>query len=262
MRKMFSTVARNRISRISAPSSSCTSRSIASRCVSPSSTLPPTRRWNPSGFSSVGGLRLTAWAVESSFGAISIALTRMYERSTDAIAALCQTTADGWMAHVGVRNYLVEGVSGTGKTSVCQELRRRGYHAINGDRELAYQGDPATGEPTDTASHHHHIWDVDRVRALAADDQQPVTFFCGGSRNWSKFVDLFDEVFVLDIDLGTLLRRLDERPPDEFGSKPSERDLVLRLHRTRQDIPATGARIDAAKPLTEVVDEILRCVER
>ena len=166
------------------------------------------------------------------------------------------------MAHVGVRNYLVEGVSGTGKTSVCQELRRRGYHAINGDRELAYQGDPATGEPTDTASHHHHIWDVDRVRALAADDQQPVTFFCGGSRNWSKFVDLFDEVFVLDIDLGTLLRRLDERPPDEFGSKPSERDLVLRLHRTRQDIPATGARIDSTKPLTEVVDEILRCVER
>jgi broad-specificity NMP kinase len=48
---------------------------------------------------------------------------------------------------MGIRNYLIEGVSGTGKTSVCHELRRRGYHAINGDRELAYQGDPKTGEP-------------------------------------------------------------------------------------------------------------------
>jgi len=38
---------------------------------------------------------------------------------------------------VGVRNFLIEGVSGTGKTSVCGELKRRGYHAINGDRELA-----------------------------------------------------------------------------------------------------------------------------
>jgi len=35
------------------------------------------------------------------------------------------------------RNFLMEGVSGTGKTSVCIELQRRGYHAIHGDRELA-----------------------------------------------------------------------------------------------------------------------------
>jgi broad-specificity NMP kinase len=37
---------------------------------------------------------------------------------------------------MGVINYLIEGVSGTGKSSVCNELRRRGYHSIKGDREL------------------------------------------------------------------------------------------------------------------------------
>jgi broad-specificity NMP kinase len=46
---------------------------------------------------------------------------------------------------VGRRNHLVEGVSGTGKTSVCDELQRRGYHAIHGDRDLAYQ---ASGDDT------------------------------------------------------------------------------------------------------------------
>ena len=165
-------------------------------------------------------------------------------------------------ALVGVRNYLVEGVSGTGKTSVCRELKRRGYQAINGDRELAYQGDPETGEPTDSADHEHHIWDVGRVRALVADHQEPVTFFCGGSRNFSKFIDLFDEVFVLDIDLATLHERLDQRPPDEWGSRPSERDLIVRLHQSREDIPTTGVQIDATPPLTAVVDEILRRAER
>jgi predicted ATPase len=30
---------------------------------------------------------------------------------------------------MGMRNYLIEGVSGTGKTSVCKELQRRGYFA-------------------------------------------------------------------------------------------------------------------------------------
>ncbi len=32
-----------------------------------------------------------------------------------------------------VRTYLVEGVSGNGKTSVCRELDRRGDHAVDGD---------------------------------------------------------------------------------------------------------------------------------
>lgn len=163
---------------------------------------------------------------------------------------------------MGVRNFLVEGVSGTGKTSVCRELNRRGYQAINGDRELAYQGDPETGEATDTAQHQHHIWDVARVRALVVDHQEPFTFFCGGSRNYSHFIGLFDEVFVLDIDLETLHRRLDQRPQDEWGSKPAERDLIVRLHRTKEDIPRPGVVIDATRSLTEVVDEILRHIER
>ena len=165
-------------------------------------------------------------------------------------------------ALVGVRNYLVEGVSGTGKTSVCRELDRRGYHAVNGDRELAYQGDPETGEETATEQHRNHLWDVGRVRSLVADGQEPVTFFCGGSRNFAEFIGLFDGVFVLDVDLATLHRRLDQRPQDEWGSRPSERDLIVRLHRTREDVPGNGLVIDATRSLTEVVDEILRHVER
>jgi hypothetical protein len=72
----------------------------------------------------------------------------------------------GYRPAVGMQNYLSEGVLGTGKTSVCEELRRRGFRAINGDTDLAYQGDPETGKPTDVVpSHWHHIWHVDRVRA-------------------------------------------------------------------------------------------------
>jgi hypothetical protein len=73
---------------------------------------------------------------------------------------------------MGVRNYLIEGVSGSGKTAVCTELQRRGYQAIHGDRELVYRGDPETGiltdpetgTPTATWMHAHQIWDVNKVR--------------------------------------------------------------------------------------------------
>ncbi len=159
---------------------------------------------------------------------------------------------------MGMRNYLIEGVSGTGKTSVCRELQRRGYCAVNGDTDLAYQGDPDTGKPTDGVTHEHHIWHVDRVRALVADRQEPVAFFCGGSRNFSKFIDLFDGVFVLEVDLDTLNRRLDQRPEDEWGGKQTERELIVRLHQTKEDIPKNGIVIDATAPIAHVVDEIVR----
>ncbi len=159
---------------------------------------------------------------------------------------------------MGMKNYLIEGVSGTGKTSVCNELQRRGYHAVHGDRELAYQGDPETGKPTDGFTHEHHIWHIDKVKALAANQDEAVTFFCGGSRNFSKFIDLFDGVFVLEIDLDTLNRRLGARPEDEWGGKQTEREQAARLHQTKEDIPKNGIIIDATAPLARVVDEIVR----
>jgi len=157
---------------------------------------------------------------------------------------------------MGVRNYLIEGVSGTGKTSVCRELRRRGYQAINGDTELAYQGDPRRGVPVPGHSHEHHIWDVAKVKALIASDETAITFFCGGSRNFPDFIELLDGAFILDVDLDTLNARLDQRAEDEWGGKEPERRLILRLHHTREDLP-NGVVIDATAPIAQVVDEIL-----
>src|SRR5579859_3133040 len=144
----------------------------------------------------------------------------------------------------------------------------RGYQAIHGDRELAYQGDPETGQPTDAFTHEHsvtftskhHIWDVEKVRTLVANQDEAVTFFCGGSRNFSKFIDLFDGVFVLDVDLDTMNRRIDERvalDPTDFGGKPEERELIARLYATKEDVPKGAMSIDATAPIARVVDDIL-----
>jgi broad-specificity NMP kinase len=174
---------------------------------------------------------------------------------------------------MGKRNYLIEGVSGTGKTSVCYELRRRGYTAINGDRELRYQGDSTRGEKTQENNivppiglspeirHAQNIWDVEKVRSLAANQEEEIIFFCGGSRNFRQFINLFDEIFILDVDAETLHERLDSRPDDDWGKSEGERKLILRLHATKEDIPGSGVIIDATRPLVVVVDEILSHVQ-
>jgi thymidylate kinase len=72
---------------------------------------------------------------------------------------------------------------------------------------------------------------------------------------------LFDGVFILEVDLDTCLRRIDERvalDPADWGAKPEERELITRLHQTKEDLPKSGIVIDATPPLARVVDEILR----
>lgn len=170
---------------------------------------------------------------------------------------------------MGARTFLVEGVSGSGKTSVADELERRGHRVVHGDRQLGHVGDPVTGAPRAAPVfpdddhraawvHRHLCWPVDAVERIVRDDHRGLTFLCGGCRNAGQFRHLLDGVFVLHVDRETLVRRLDERPEDEWAGRgrEAERDLVLRLHATQEDLPE-GLRIDAARPLRDVVDDIL-----
>jgi adenylate kinase family enzyme len=170
---------------------------------------------------------------------------------------------------MGKRNYLIEGVSGAGKTTVATELQRRGYHVIHGDRELVYRGDPETGLPmvpdTDTPTalwmSEHQIWDLEKMKTYIANQDEEVTFFCGSARNYPKFIELLNGVFVLEVDRDTVNRRISERvaiDPTDFGGTSEERELIERLHQTKEDIPSDGILVDATAPLSIVVDEILR----
>jgi broad-specificity NMP kinase len=165
---------------------------------------------------------------------------------------------------MGLKNYLIDGVSCAGKTTVCNELQRHGYQVIHGDDELAYWGDLKTGEPVDGSADENRtwMWDVDKVRGLAADQNHAGTFFCGGSRNLDRFVGLFDEVFVLEIDLDTLNQRLAARPETEWGGTAQEGEAFARYqHETKEGLPRNAIKIDATAPLANVVEEILRHVQ-
>lgn len=161
---------------------------------------------------------------------------------------------------MGVKNFLIDGVSCAGKTTVCHELQRRGYHVIHGDEELAYWGELQAGEYVGGSSDKQRawIWDVEKVKALVADKNHAATFFCGGSRNSNRFIEMFDEVFVLEIDLDTLNRRLAARPADAWGGTASEGESFARLqHATKKYLPENAIIVDSTAPLAVVVDIIL-----
>jgi adenylate kinase family enzyme len=161
--------------------------------------------------------------------------------------------------------FMIDGGSGTGKTAVCNELQRRGYQAIHGDRELKIN--PKIDKASSGQIPGYDLpplWDVAKVNALIANREEAITFFCGGCSNLSDFIDRLDGVFVLEVkDINTVMQRIDGRvlvDPTDWGGKQEEREIIIRAHQMKKFVHAEWA-IDATAPLENVVDEILRRVD-
>jgi hypothetical protein len=142
------------------------------------------------------------------------------------------------------RNYLVKGLSGAGKSSVYEELIRRGYKAISTDRAWKRHAAPAE-------------WDEQKALSELESPEPEVLFVCGSSRNRDRFLPYFTKVFNLRIDDETMRRRLEERTNNDFGKQPEELELMLRLN-SSDEKPAGAIDVDATQPLRQVVDKLLR----
>lgn len=152
------------------------------------------------------------------------------------------------------RNYLVEGLSGAGKSWVYEELIRRGYKAISTDRAWAYHADPDTGLPGGPIHLDNFMWDQQKAVSELESPEPEVLFVCGSSRNRDRFLPYFTKIFNLRIDDDTMRRRLQERTNNEFGKQPEEVELMLTLNRSNEK-PAGAIDVDATQPLHQVVDE-------
>jgi hypothetical protein len=136
----------------------------------------------------------------------------------------------------------VEGLSGAGKSSVYEELIKRGYMAITTDR--AWKRDSA-------------MWDEQQALSELESPEPDVLFVCGSGGNRDRFLPYFTKIFNLRIDDDTMRRRLKERTNNDFGKQPEELELMLTLNRSDAR-PAGAIDLDATQPIHQVVDELLR----
>jgi gluconate kinase len=158
---------------------------------------------------------------------------------------------------VAKRNYLVEGLSGAGKSSVYEELIRRGYKAISTDRAWKVPADADTGLEVRPM---RWVWDEQRAVNELERPEPEVLFVCGSSSNRDDFLPYFTKVFNLRIDDDTMRRRLEERTNNDFGKQPEELELMLTLNRS-EERPAGAIDVDATQPLEQVVAELLRLAD-
>ena len=156
--------------------------------------------------------------------------------------------------------FQIDGLSGTGKSTLCAELMRRGYRAVDSDSMFAYYGDPVTGLPSDVESRANWIWEGQKLRAFARASHDVAVFICGGAMNQNEFVDLFTKRFTLRIDSDTMRQRLLARTNNSFGKDPEDLAEQLELNQhVAEDAKRNGSIvIDATRPIHVVADDVVR----
>lgn len=163
----------------------------------------------------------------------------------------------------------VTGISGAGKSAVCELLKRTGRVAFDADDDgISRWVDRQTGAVVDDPPYpappgwlDRYGWVIvrERVAVLAEESGGRVTFLCGSAENEATVRDLFDLTVCLVIDDDTLRHRLATRTTNAFGRNPEELAAALWWNpRMRSRYERQGAVIvDATHPLTEVTDAVL-----
>jgi broad-specificity NMP kinase len=171
---------------------------------------------------------------------------------------------------------LVTGVSGTGKSTVLGELRRRGCLARGVDEDgyadwVSRRTGAAETIPRDDPAFDIHAWyrahdwvlNARRVSVLsraAARCARPV-FLCGSALGEDRVWHLFDRVVALVADAPTIARRLAARAGD-YGKAPEELAMILGWREgSEESYRRFGAVIvDATCPPHQVTEEILAAI--
>ncbi len=171
-----------------------------------------------------------------------------------------------------MKKIFITGISGTGKTTIAEELKKRGYHAISIDETAGlcswrnrktnekFVGDAILNkEFTDT---HKWICDIELLKEHMGTDSKTV-FVLGMASNREEIADLFDKVLLLQCKPETFLRRLNTRTNNSHGRDESIQNHMLEWYEAFESkmLKNGAVSINTDRPINEVVDEVIKQAE-
>jgi thymidylate kinase len=167
--------------------------------------------------------------------------------------------------------YYITGVSGSGKSTVLAELKRRGleaygtdednlaafYHTETGTKTPAFI--PAEARTQEWRKYHEWKVPVETIEKLRRQATHHPFFFCGVVANDAEFWDKFEQVFCLYVPPEEIKRRIEVRADNDFGKNPHELATILEwaAYSKKQYEELGALLIDGTQSTEKIVDEIL-----
>lgn len=164
----------------------------------------------------------------------------------------------------------VAGMSGTGKSTVANELKKRNFNIIDidhvpglcswVDKETRKKVDASNIESVgdDFMEQHDYECDVEILKEMV-NQAGELVFVFGNVGDNSSLLPLFDKVFLLQCYPETLLVRLKTRDTNSFGKDETVHYRVLDWCKIfdKLMLSAGAIAVDAELPLEQVVENIL-----
>ncbi len=153
-------------------------------------------------------------------------------------------------------------MSGTGKTSVIEELTKRGLTAIDTDSEEWCEW---TLEPSgDGPSEPDWIWREGRMLQLLTASRDGPLFVSGCKSNQGQFYRYFDRIVLLSAPLEVMLERIARRTNNPYGKSAEERDQIIRNTREIEPLLRRGASVEfdtSTMTVPEIADRLIALAE-
>lgn len=167
------------------------------------------------------------------------------------------------------KRYYITGVCGTGKTTVAEELNKRGILAIDQDSREYGLCSWKHNQTKESAKFEYGIgkeflesndWycDVEKLKQIL-DKPDEIIFVCGVTANQDEYLSLFDKVFLLHCPQEVFTRRIDERINNQFGKDPSEREHILGWYTELEEglLHQGAIAVNSNRSVISIVDEII-----
>jgi hypothetical protein len=154
---------------------------------------------------------------------------------------------------------LVTGMSGTGKSTVLDELSRRGHETVDTDSDAwsEFVASDDEGRPSDW------VWREDRIGRLLDSHLDGVLYVSDCKSNQGRLYDRFDAVVLPSAPAETIMERIRTRDTNDYGKSAEERRQILGdLETVEPLLRATSTvELDTCRPLCHVADDLVRLGE-
>ncbi|WP_078307172.1 MULTISPECIES: AAA family ATPase [unclassified Mycobacterium] len=137
---------------------------------------------------------------------------------------------------------LVTGMSGTGKTTLLEELARRGFSTVDTDDDGWTLADGS--------------WDAARMTALL--ERCPDVIVSGTVDNQVDFYDKFGHVVLLSVPLEVAIVRVSTRTNNPYGQTETERAQIARYTEEVEPLLRQSATVelDGRLPVAELAERV------
>ena len=168
------------------------------------------------------------------------------------------------------KSILVTGVTGSGKTALCKELKKLDYKAYSIEDMSGFfkMVSKKTKKPIknynnynlESVKQHDWICNKKKLQQLIKKNSKEIVFYCGTASNLDDLLPLFDKIFLLKVNEKVLRERLSTRTSNDFGRTPEVQKWILSWKKWWEDhmLEKGATIINANRNLKEVAKDVVK----